>query len=168
MAKLIVLSEGLTGRSIELKSERTTIGRVEDNMFQIAEPSVSSHHCEVYLKDNTFVVKDLGSTNGTYIEGSQVTESPLKPGQTLRLGQVELRLDDGTTPPAPSPKKALDHNQAVGIKLNDLSSGPKPVNPETDKIFKKKSNKINQYFIAAGVILALVVVGLIVKAMLGS
>ena len=49
MAKLVVLSEGLTGQSYELKVDKTTIGRVEDNTFQIAQPSVSSHHCEVLL-----------------------------------------------------------------------------------------------------------------------
>ena len=50
MAKLVVLSAGMTGRTQELKVEKTTIGRVEDNTFQIAEPSVSSHHCEVLLR----------------------------------------------------------------------------------------------------------------------
>ena len=42
MPKLVVLSEGLTGRSHELKIEKTTIGRLEDNAFQIAEQSVSN------------------------------------------------------------------------------------------------------------------------------
>ena len=50
MAKLVVLSAGMTGRTHELKVDKTTIGRVEDNTFQIAEPSVSSHHCEVLLR----------------------------------------------------------------------------------------------------------------------
>ena len=45
MAKLVLLSAGMTGRTYDLKVEKTTIGRVEDNSFQIAEPSVSSHHC---------------------------------------------------------------------------------------------------------------------------
>ena len=65
MAKLVVLSVGMTGRTQELKGEKTTIGRVEDNTFQIAEPSVSSHHCEVLLRGKEVVVRDLNSTNGT-------------------------------------------------------------------------------------------------------
>ena len=93
MAKLVVLSAGLTGRTHELKVDKTTIGRVEDNTFQIAEPSVSSHHCEVLLRGNDVVVKDLNSTNGTFINGEKITESVLKPGQILRLGQIELRLE---------------------------------------------------------------------------
>src|SRR5512147_1127925 len=101
MAKLVVLSPGMTGRTQELKLEKTTIGRVEDNTFQIAEPSVSSHHCEVLLRGNEVVVRDLNSTNGTYIGGERVTESVLKPGQVLRLGQVEMRLETGA-PTAPT------------------------------------------------------------------
>ena len=81
MAKLVVLSTVMAGRSHELKVDKTTIGRVEDNSFQIAEPSVSSHHCEVLMRGSDVVVKDLNSTNGTFINGEKVTEGVLKPGQ---------------------------------------------------------------------------------------
>lgn len=93
MAKLVVLSAGMTGRTHDLKVDKTTIGRVEDNTFQIAEPSVSSHHAEIVLRGNDVVVVDLNSTNGTFINGDKVTgEAVLKPNQILRLGQIELRL----------------------------------------------------------------------------
>src|SRR5512134_580857 len=112
MAKLVVLSAGMTGRTHELKVDKTTIGRVDDNTFPIAEASVSSHHCEVLLRGSDVVVHDLNSTNGTFINGEKITESVLKPGQTLRLGQVELRLEaEGATassapPPASKPAAA--------------------------------------------------------------
>src|SRR4029077_17724777 len=93
MPRLVVLSEGLTGRSHELKAEKTTIGRVEDNTFQIPDPSVSSHHCEVILKGREVLMRDLNSTNGTFISGQQITEASLRPSQILRLGQVEVRLE---------------------------------------------------------------------------
>lgn len=98
MAKLVILSQGMAGRSHELKADRTTIGRVDDNLFPIAEASVSSHHCEVLLRGSDVVIHDLNSTNGTFINGEKVTESVLKPGQTLRLGQVELRLEAEARP----------------------------------------------------------------------
>src|SRR3954468_1031609 len=102
MSKLVLLTEGFAGRTYELNVEKTTVGRVEDNAFQIAEPSVSSHHAEIVLRGNDVVIKDLNSTNGTFINGEKVTESVLKPGQTLKFGQVELRLEgkDGTGAPA--------------------------------------------------------------------
>src|SRR5712692_4193300 len=106
MAKLVVLSAGMTGRTHELKVDKTTIGRVEDNSFQIAEPSVSSHHCEVLRRGADVVVRDLDSTNGTFINGEKITESPFKPGQVLRLGQIEMRLE--TDAPPASTKKPID------------------------------------------------------------
>jgi len=95
MPRLVILSEGLTGRAHELKVEKTTIGRVDDNTFAIPEASVSSHHCEILLRGSDIVLRDLNSTNGTFINGQQmVGEAVLKPGQIIRLGQVEMRLED--------------------------------------------------------------------------
>src|SRR5262245_34349666 len=103
MAKLVVLSAGLNGRTHELNVDKTTIGRVEDNTFQIADPSVSSHHCEVLLRGGDIVIKDLNSTNGTFLNGEKISESVVKPGQTFRLGQIEVAvLTEGMPIPAPS------------------------------------------------------------------
>ena len=88
MARLVLLSEGLTGRTFEFKTDKTTVGRVSDNMFEIPEASVSSHHAELFLKGNELHIKDLGSTNGTFINGEKISEGVLKPGQILRLGMV--------------------------------------------------------------------------------
>jgi hypothetical protein len=165
MAKLVVLSEGLTGRACELKVDRTTIGRLEDNAFQIPEPSVSSHHCEVLLRGKDVVVKDLNSTNGTFIDGEPITEAPLKPGQILRLGQVEIRLEDGLPAAA---RKPAGHTQMVhhGVKLNDFDPGTRQINLAKD-LFKKKSNKINMIFMSVGIVLAVIVIVLLLRAVLG-
>ena len=171
MARLVVLSEGMTGRTCELKADKTTIGRLEDNAFQIAEPSVSSHHCEIFARGKEIVVKDLNSTNGTFIDGDPVTEAALKPGQILRLGQVEIRLDDGTPPPPGAPvKKPLEPKSVVqqGVKLNELDPKSHTVNRAADALFKKKSNKINQVFVAIAVVLLVVVIVLLLKAVLTS
>jgi pSer/pThr/pTyr-binding forkhead associated (FHA) protein len=148
MPRLVVLSEGLTGRSHELKAEKTTVGRVEDNIFQIPDPSVSSHHCEITLKGNDVVIRDLNSTNGTFINGQQITEATLKPSQILRLGQVEVRLEGDQ---AAVPKKmTLDHTQVVpqGIKFEELGQIAKSGNPG----FEKKSNKGTKIFIIIAII----------------
>lgn len=161
MARLVVLSEGLTGRTYELKVDKTTVGRVEDNAFQIAEPSVSSHHCEVLMRGNEVVVKDLNSTNGTFISGQQITqEGVLKPGQILRLGQVEMRLESGT--PAPQGKKALDHTMVIpqGVKLNPEEQN-RVVNFDKDSPFAKKSNKANKIFIAICILLGVIILGIL-------
>jgi CheY-like chemotaxis protein len=100
MSRLVAINPGLTGLSHELGTRWVTIGRGDKNAFQIIETSVSSQHCEVLLRGNELVVRDLRSTNGTFIDGKTITEAVLQPGQTLRLGEVELRLE--ITAPVPS------------------------------------------------------------------
>jgi pSer/pThr/pTyr-binding forkhead associated (FHA) protein len=172
MAKLVVLSAGMAGRSHEINVDKTTIGRVEDNTFQIAEASVSSHHAEIFLRGSEVVVKDLNSTNGTFINGEKLTgEGALKPGQVLRLGQVELRLEDGATPAASAPaapaatpvtpvKKPMDQTMIMkGVSLNELEQGPRTSGFDTTRReFSKKTNKTNRLFLIIGII-AIVVIG---------
>lgn len=163
MPKLVLLSPGMTGRTHELKADKTTIGRLEDNTFQIAEASVSSHHCEVFLRGTDVVVRDLNSTNGTFIGAEKVTETVLKPGQVLRLGQIEMRLEtDATTPPAP---KKLEQTMVMqrGVSLGELErTGAKPGGFDTaSKGFSRKDDKFGKIFwigaIVFGVIILMVI-----------
>ena len=163
MLKLVLLSPGMTGRSHELKVDRTTIGRVEDNTFQIAAPSVSGHHCEVLLRGAEVSVRDLGSTNGTYINGERITESALKSSQILRLGEVEMRLESGETPPPG--KKQLDRTTVImgGVPRTQLEmSSTSNVVGTKGTGFSKKSNRVNEVFIIGGVVLGLLIIGLLI------
>ncbi len=166
MAKLVVLSEGFTGLTCELKADKTTVGRLEDNAFQISEPSVSSHHCELTRRGTDLLVKDLNSTNGTFINGEKVAEAVLKPGQMLRLGQVEMRLESGAAAAAASAasKKPLEKTMVIGIKAQDLEQGSRPVNFEANAAFSKKSNKANKIFIAIGIALGFLIIACLIIA----
>jgi pSer/pThr/pTyr-binding forkhead associated (FHA) protein len=185
MAKLVILNQGMTGRTFDLNVERTTVGRVEDNTFQIADASVSSHHAEIILQGPEILIKDLNSTNGSFINGDKISESILKPGQTLRFGQVELRIDDGSpvsapapasglsapapTPAAANPKKQVDGTMVIprGVSLNDLEqSGVRPSGFDTNASFSKKSNKTNKYFLIGGIVVGVIILGLIVYALM--
>lgn len=182
MPKIVVLSEGLTGRSFDLKVDKTTVGRLEDNAFQISEQSVSSHHCELLLKGSDVIVRDLNSTNGTYINGEKISEKVLKPGQILRLGNVEARLEtDGAGAPAvgagasaaaaaAAEKKKQDRNTSViprGVKLNEFEQGASGVKFDKNSPFAKKSNKINMIFLAVGVVLGLAILAFLIMAFTG-
>jgi pSer/pThr/pTyr-binding forkhead associated (FHA) protein len=162
MARLVILSEGLTGKAHELTVDKTTVGRVDDNTFPIPEASVSSHHCEVLLRGGDIVIRDLNSTNGTFINGHQVSgEAPLKPGQILRLGQIELRLEDAATAKAASPKKLPDQTMVIpqGVKLGQ---GEPSTTVTFDKsAFAKKSNTGTKIFIGVIVGIGLAVIVLI-------
>jgi len=93
MARLVVINQSLAGSIHELGENWATIGRGDGNTFQLVEGSVSGRHCEVRVRDNELVVRDLLSTNGTFIGGHKISEGAVKPGQTLRLGDVELRFE---------------------------------------------------------------------------
>ena len=162
MARLVLLSEGFTGRAYDLKVEKTTVGRVSDNAFEIPESSVSSHHAEILLRGSEVVIRDLNSTNGTFINGERITEGVLRPGQILRLGSVEMRLetaDASATPakpptPAPKTKQPLDQTRVIpqGVKLDELqgTGGPPQLGSTTG--FEKKRdrwNRILPYFFIA-------------------
>jgi pSer/pThr/pTyr-binding forkhead associated (FHA) protein len=179
MAKLVIQNQGMTGRVCELQTDRTTIGRVEDNTFQIADPSVSSHHCEVHLRGSEILIRDLNSTNGSFIGNDKITEQVLKPGQVLRLGQVELKLEaEGApaapgvppapgAPPAPA-RKQVDATMLIprGVSLGDLEKGgTTPPGFDKNTSFSKKTNKVNKYFIIIGAVVALVIIGLLFYAL---
>ena len=185
MAKLVILSQGMAGRTHELTVDRTTIGRVEDNTFQITDPSVSSHHCEVLLRGSEVVIRDLNSTNGSYINDAQITESVLKPGQKLRLGQIELKLElEGaapSTPPVTSPvapgtpaappapgRKSADATMIMprGVSMSELEGGGRRAGLDTtSNAFSKKRNKTGLYFWIGAGIGILVIIGLILFAL---
>lgn len=157
MPKLVVLTVGFNERSLDVKPEKTTIGRLEDNQFCLSEPSVSSHHCEVWAKGDEIVVKDLGSTNGSFVNEKQIEagkEVTVRPGQTLRLGQVELRYETG--------KKQTEQARAT-VKLGE--GGGQTIVMSKNSAFAKKSNNINKIFLAVGGLLVVVIVVLLVKAL---
>lgn len=93
MARLVVTNKTLATSAQELGEHWTTIGRGDGNAFQIIEGSVSGRHCEVRLRGEELQVRDLLSTNGTFIAGQKVSEGVVKHGQILRLGDVELRFE---------------------------------------------------------------------------
>lgn len=162
MARLVLLSEGFTGRAYELKVPTTTVGRVSDNAFEIPEASVSSHHAEIELRGTQVIVRDLNSTNGTFIAGERINgEAVLRPGQILRLGTVDMRLETGDA--APKPKQALDHTRVIpqGVKADELfGTGAKPEFRTTG--FEKKSDRGSKIFLTVAIVVAVVgIAGLI-------
>jgi len=93
MVKLIVNSGPLQGLELKLHRGSNFVGRAPGNDFQLNEESVSHRHCEIQVTEFSVRVRDLGSTNGTFIDAEPVTEAEIKAGQTLTVGEVELSLD---------------------------------------------------------------------------
>ena len=104
MDKLIINIPGAPASVIELKPGVNRFGRSLNTDFQISHPSVSGAHCEIVATDSGCSVKDLGSTNGTLLDGKPIRESPWQHGQTLRLGDVEIGFaSEDAAAPEPGP-----------------------------------------------------------------
>lgn len=99
MARLIFMGEKFATRVYEFVVPKTTVGRGDHNTLTIHDPSVSHTHCEIYAYGPEVIVRDLGSSNGTCVNGERLHDQqrPLAIGQTVKFGSVEARLE--ATPP---------------------------------------------------------------------
>src|SRR5438876_316434 len=107
MSRLLIQRGASGTQEIVLKPGANRLGRNEQNDLPINDPTVSGFHCEIDFEHDTVIVKDLGSTNGTFINSVPIRQAILEPGQTLRLGSVELFFPPDalrtTTVPSPPP-----------------------------------------------------------------
>src|SRR5689334_12534694 len=96
MAKLIFTNREFGGQVYSLITEKTTVGRSTSNVLVLRHETVSAQHCEIMVNDPEVIVRDLGSRNGTFVDGVQlIGQRQVKSGQMIRFGQVEARLELG-------------------------------------------------------------------------
>jgi hypothetical protein len=118
------------------------------------------------LRGSDVVVRDLNSTNGSYINGEKITESVIKPGQILRLGQIEMRLE--TDAPAAPAKKHIDQTLVMqrGVSLNELEQGSRPGGFDTKGSgFSKKNDKGSKIFWIVAAVVGVLIVGVLLYAL---
>lgn len=106
---------------ISLHAGINRLGRSEHNDFTISHPSVSSSHCEIVVNETGVWFKDLGSTNGSFVNGAPLSDGRLEAGQQIRLGSVDLVLaaDGDTAIPAPV-TATLDSESRIVIRPSPL------------------------------------------------
>ncbi|MEX1189671.1 MAG: FHA domain-containing protein, partial [Bacteroidia bacterium] len=93
-APMILLSKDGRTQTFPLIKEITTLGRHESNDIVLPELTVTGKHALINYKDNEISIEDLGSTNGTFVNGERIRSRPLKPGDKITLGKVELTLKE--------------------------------------------------------------------------
>ncbi len=126
MARLILATaEGQ--QAIELRPINS-LGRHPNNSIQLLDKIVSKEHCILEQRDSGFVLRDLGSLNGTYVNGERVRgEMMLRHGDEIALGSTRARYDDGQgapidfNSPVPSPHGGVPH--AAGMPMGSMGSG---------------------------------------------
>jgi hypothetical protein len=92
--RVLHVTEGaLAGTRVPLDGTPITIGRAPGSTLQVTDDYVSSHHARIFSRDGTWLVEDMGSTNGTFVGGGKVTgPTPIGPGAKVRVGKTVLEL----------------------------------------------------------------------------
>jgi dipeptidyl aminopeptidase/acylaminoacyl peptidase len=92
-AALLTFEAGpFAGRIIALPDQMVSIGRAPDNDVVVGDPATSGHHGRIEVRNGSFWISDLGSTNGTQVNGEPVIERQLSDGDTIAIGQNTLRF----------------------------------------------------------------------------
>ncbi|MEI8310402.1 MAG: FHA domain-containing protein [Verrucomicrobiota bacterium] len=135
MAKLQIFLPDGTQISQDLQDEKVTIGRLADNALQIDDASVSSRHAEIEFEADAFHLHDLGSTNGTFVNGEQVTDAVLRHGDEVRFGVVETVFHgEEDSPDQPLPTSTSVESEAAKASTRPekfVNSSPIPKNIQT-------------------------------------
>ncbi|MFD7407495.1 FHA domain-containing protein [Streptomyces sp. NPDC059866] len=92
--KLVVTEGTLTGTTVALQGQTITLGRAHDSTIVLDDDYASSRHARIYPdRDGQWIVEDLGSTNGTYLDRSRLTTpTPIAPGAPIRIGKTVIEL----------------------------------------------------------------------------
>ncbi len=109
----------------ELDQPVTRIGRSSRATLQIADPTVSKEHAEIIRRGDRWFVRDLGSRNGTRVNGSEAREAmPLGYGDLLEIGHVSLRVTAEPPPPPLRLNEATVVGSSLHIRVDDVLAQP--------------------------------------------
>jgi pSer/pThr/pTyr-binding forkhead associated (FHA) protein len=120
MAKLILSMDGLVLKEIPLTKERTTIGRKPHNDIQIDNLAVSGEHAVIVTILNDSFLEDLGSTNGTVVNGSPIKKHFLQNNDVIELGKYKLKFV-GEAAPAAGAEKA-DFEKTMVLRPSQMKA----------------------------------------------
>src|SRR3990170_2753762 len=123
MAKLILSMDGLILKEYTLAKERTTIGRKPHNDIQIDNLAVSGEHAVVVSILNDSFLEDLGSTNGTLVNGQQIKKHFLQNNDIIELGKYKLKYLHEQTGQA----KAADFEKTMVLRPGAMKAMPRKV-----------------------------------------
>jgi pSer/pThr/pTyr-binding forkhead associated (FHA) protein len=92
--QLVVVRGRSATQTIRLANGVTTVGRQEGCQLRISSSQVSRRHCQLLEQQGALLVKDLGSSNGTFVNGRRISDAQvLQPGDELSIGQVRFRIE---------------------------------------------------------------------------
>jgi pSer/pThr/pTyr-binding forkhead associated (FHA) protein len=126
MAKLILSMDGLVLKEIPLTKERTTIGRKPHNDIQIDNLAVSGEHAVIVTILNDSFLEDLGSTNGTVVNGNPVKKHFLQNNDVVELGKYKLKFIAEAAPAAGAGADRSDFEKTMVLRPSAMRSQAPP------------------------------------------
>ncbi len=104
----VVVGKGMAGTTYPITSRGLSIGRSEDRDVVIPDPAASRHHAQITVQGPDCVLRDMGASNGIFVNAVRVRECTLADGDVLRIGNTEMRFirGDGSAPAARAPANA--------------------------------------------------------------
>ena len=112
MPTLAVVQGPDHGKAFDINGNSLVIGRDPSSDVPLRDPGVSRHHARLELRDDHYVLKDLGSANGTFVNGVRVSESALRAGDQIRIGNTILAMG------VPGPESTLVEHRGLPIRVD--------------------------------------------------
>src|SRR5262245_27585761 len=122
-AQLIPLE---AGEPITIVKDLTLVGRKEECDLRLDHKSVSKLHCVLVKTDGLLLLRDLGSTNGTRVNGQRVRRAALLPNDQVMIAGFKFRVHFGTEPPPVSPEEHTQHLDAKDVAHRRGKPAPGP------------------------------------------
>jgi pSer/pThr/pTyr-binding forkhead associated (FHA) protein len=130
MAKIFFVGLDGAEKSYRLQTHRPfTLGRDPGNDIILRDPKVSRHHAEIVFERGFFVLHDLASANGTYVNGKRIRVAPLTHGAKLRMGNTYGRFSEELPTENEAAPLAEPFDQPVPPPTEDLSQLVSPTSP---------------------------------------
>lgn len=163
MAVLIGMSGDVKGKTFPIDENGVTLGRAPDNAIAISNSTVSSHHAVIQREGDNYVLRDLGSTNGTRVNSHEIKEHVLKPKDLIQVGSVEFLFNSETM-------SFEDAQSATAVRTEVLESeGPSAMPASFNNISPfgaRRRENLNLWipiFIALGLLTLVAVIYLLIQ-----
>ncbi len=132
MFSIIISEKGGAERKEGFDKNEINVGRVQGNDLMLPKGNVSKHHARLLYRDGRFIVTDLKSTNGTYVNGRKIAQATIvREGDKIYIGDFVLRLDGGqaAAPQADAPMQAGDEESIRTLARNQIPQQAAPPQP---------------------------------------
>lgn len=127
------------GNAIELSRDLTVVGRKEDCDLRLDHKSISKFHCVIVKMENTLLIRDLGSTNGTMVNGKKIRRATLKNSDCLNIANLPFRIQIGS---GDAIEKKPQFEGTIQINNREVEPNEKNDDAKKSDSFKINSNDV--------------------------